>query len=105
MKKTDSRVNKKLRLLPVRNLLIVLVSLVALMGVAELVLHCQLLFGTDADNDNAVLMSYEKRRFPPCLPQRRTTFTPSSFSAIRTTMISLWRSKPLPRCAIPISTT
>ena len=67
MKKTDSRVNKKLRLLPVRNLLIVLVSLVALMGVAELVLHWQLLFGTDADNDNAVLMSYEKTPVPALL--------------------------------------
>ena len=67
MKKTDSRVNKKLRLLPVRNLLIVLVSLAVLMGVAELVLHCQLLFGADADNDNAVLMSYEKTPVPALL--------------------------------------
>ena len=67
MNNTNPRVNRKLRLLPVRNLLIVLVSLLALMGVAELILNLQLIFAGDADNDNAVLMSYEKTPVPALL--------------------------------------
>lgn len=67
MKKKDSHSQRKLRLLAVRNLLIVLVSLCALMGVAELVLNLQPLSAGDADNENAVLMSYEKTPVPALL--------------------------------------
>ena len=67
MKNNRSLANRKLRMLPIRNLLIVFVSLCALMGVAELVLNLQLLFSVDADNENAVLMSYEKTPVPALL--------------------------------------
>lgn len=58
MKKQEK--NARFLRLTLRNLLIVLVSLFVLMGAAELVLNLQLLFSGSGDNDNAVLMSYEK---------------------------------------------
>ena len=67
MKQNTSRANRKLRMLPIRNVLIVLASLFVLMGVAELVLNLQLLSVGDADNENAVLMSYEKTPVPALL--------------------------------------